>query len=235
MEKEHNPDLGCGSKNRYQNGTLDSGNTEQNLRKPACFISSHSPAQLPKGPGTKRLTLWGHDKTWTMGKPKGHFRSIRFGQLSHFFRWKLPHHRSGWINFPSDQPHPSVAFCSAAESLTSGGLIRKTPLVGKKSSSPTIPWQNAPKERSNHSPDFVGKKSARSRLQPSFTWMPPGHQGSIRHGREGPIRGEDLLNLHQLRGNTAAVAAEDARAPGDLSRVPTGRYEHVTSLAQNPW
>ena len=33
---------GCGSKNRYQNGTLVSGNMHQNLRNPSCSILSHS-------------------------------------------------------------------------------------------------------------------------------------------------------------------------------------------------
>ena len=33
---------GCGSKNRYQNGTLVSGNMDQNLRNPYCFILSHT-------------------------------------------------------------------------------------------------------------------------------------------------------------------------------------------------
>ena len=36
------PTCGCGSKNRYQNGTLVSGNMDQNLRNPSCFISSHT-------------------------------------------------------------------------------------------------------------------------------------------------------------------------------------------------
>ena len=33
---------GCGSKNRYQNGTLVSGNMDQNLRNPSCLILSHT-------------------------------------------------------------------------------------------------------------------------------------------------------------------------------------------------
>ena len=33
---------GCGSKNRYQNGTLVSGNMDQNLRSPSCLILSHT-------------------------------------------------------------------------------------------------------------------------------------------------------------------------------------------------
>ena len=33
---------GCGSKNRYQNGTLVSGNMDQNLRNPSCLILIHS-------------------------------------------------------------------------------------------------------------------------------------------------------------------------------------------------
>ena len=33
---------GCGSKNRYQNGTLVSGNMDQNLRNPSCSILSHT-------------------------------------------------------------------------------------------------------------------------------------------------------------------------------------------------
>ena len=33
---------GCGSKNRYQNGTLVSGNMNQNLRDPSFFILSHT-------------------------------------------------------------------------------------------------------------------------------------------------------------------------------------------------
>ena len=34
---------GCGSKNRYQNGTLVSGNMDQHLRNPSCLILSHTP------------------------------------------------------------------------------------------------------------------------------------------------------------------------------------------------
>ena len=33
---------GCGSRNRYQNGTLASGNMDQNLRNPSCLILSHA-------------------------------------------------------------------------------------------------------------------------------------------------------------------------------------------------
>ena len=33
---------GCGSKNRYQNGTLVSGNMDQHLRNPCCLILSHT-------------------------------------------------------------------------------------------------------------------------------------------------------------------------------------------------
>ena len=33
---------GCGSKNRYQNGTLVSGNMDQNPRNPSCLFLSHS-------------------------------------------------------------------------------------------------------------------------------------------------------------------------------------------------
>ena len=33
---------GCGSKNRYQNGTLVSGNMDQNLRNSSCLIMSHT-------------------------------------------------------------------------------------------------------------------------------------------------------------------------------------------------
>ena len=33
---------GCGSKNRYQNGILASGNMDQNLRNPFCLILSHT-------------------------------------------------------------------------------------------------------------------------------------------------------------------------------------------------
>ena len=33
---------GCGSKNWYQNGTLVSGNMDQNLRNPSCLILSHT-------------------------------------------------------------------------------------------------------------------------------------------------------------------------------------------------
>ena len=33
---------GCGSKNRYQNGSLVSGNMGQNLRNPSCLILSHT-------------------------------------------------------------------------------------------------------------------------------------------------------------------------------------------------
>ena len=33
---------GCGSKNRYQNGTLVSRNMDQNLRNPSCLILSHT-------------------------------------------------------------------------------------------------------------------------------------------------------------------------------------------------
>ena len=33
---------GCGSKNRYQNGTLASGNMDHNLRNPSCLILSHT-------------------------------------------------------------------------------------------------------------------------------------------------------------------------------------------------
>ena len=33
---------GCGSKNRYQNETLVSGNMDQNLRNPSCLILSHT-------------------------------------------------------------------------------------------------------------------------------------------------------------------------------------------------
>ena len=33
---------GCGSKNRYQNGTLLSGNMDQNPRNPSCLILSHT-------------------------------------------------------------------------------------------------------------------------------------------------------------------------------------------------
>ena len=42
---------GCGSKNRCQNGTLVSGNMDQNLRNPSCLFLSHSQA------GFTRLTL----------------------------------------------------------------------------------------------------------------------------------------------------------------------------------
>ena len=34
--------FGCGSKKRYQNGTLVSGNMDQNPRNPSCLILSHS-------------------------------------------------------------------------------------------------------------------------------------------------------------------------------------------------
>ena len=40
------PTNGCGSKNRYQNGTLVSGNMDQNPHNPSCLILSHS--QIPK-------------------------------------------------------------------------------------------------------------------------------------------------------------------------------------------
>ena len=33
--------FGCGSKNRYQNGTLVSGNMDQTLSNPPCLILSH--------------------------------------------------------------------------------------------------------------------------------------------------------------------------------------------------
>ena len=36
---------GCGSKNRYQNGTLVSGNMDQNLHNPSCLILTHSHIQ----------------------------------------------------------------------------------------------------------------------------------------------------------------------------------------------
>ena len=59
---------GCGSKNRYQNGTLVSGNMDQNLPNPFCLILSHresmcclgfrpSPSKLKgraPGPGSAR-------------------------------------------------------------------------------------------------------------------------------------------------------------------------------------
>ena len=38
----HRKPYGSGSKNRYQNGTLVSGNMDQNLRTPPCLILSHS-------------------------------------------------------------------------------------------------------------------------------------------------------------------------------------------------
>ena len=44
--------------------------------------------QLPKGPGTKRFTFWGHDQIWTnMGQPKGHFRPIRFEEMRVAVQW----------------------------------------------------------------------------------------------------------------------------------------------------
>ena len=50
----------------------------------------------------------------------------------------------------------SVAFCSPAKRLTVRGSIRKNPLGNKKMLfSPSIPWQNAPKESHPPSPVFV--------------------------------------------------------------------------------
>ena len=47
--------FGCGSKNRYQNGTLVSGNMDQNPRNPSCLILSHShfPLGFPLKPAKK--------------------------------------------------------------------------------------------------------------------------------------------------------------------------------------
>ena len=52
---------GRGSKNRYQNGTLVSGNMDQNLRNPSCFILSHTHVYDPKF--TSPSTL-GSKSTW---------------------------------------------------------------------------------------------------------------------------------------------------------------------------
>ena len=38
----HTHACGCGSKNRYLNGTLVSGHIDQNLRNPSCLILSHT-------------------------------------------------------------------------------------------------------------------------------------------------------------------------------------------------
>ena len=52
------PPCGCGSKNRYQNGTLVSGNMDQNLRKPSCLILSHTQVLGPeKPPGSETPTF----------------------------------------------------------------------------------------------------------------------------------------------------------------------------------
>ena len=49
--------FGSGSKNRYQNGTLLSGNMDQNLRNPPCSILSHThftfPSPFPLGQSVK--------------------------------------------------------------------------------------------------------------------------------------------------------------------------------------
>ena len=43
---KHMFSFGCGSKNRYHNGTLVSGNMDQNLRNSSCLILSHNPFTL---------------------------------------------------------------------------------------------------------------------------------------------------------------------------------------------
>ena len=48
---------GYGSKNRYHNGTLVSGNMEQNLRSPSCLILSHT--QITYGGWFPVTTIWG--------------------------------------------------------------------------------------------------------------------------------------------------------------------------------
>ena len=47
QHNKHKPN-GCGSKNRYQNGTLVSGNMDQNLRNPSCLILSHIQMPTPQ-------------------------------------------------------------------------------------------------------------------------------------------------------------------------------------------
>ena len=67
---------GCGSKNRYQNGTLVSGNMDQNLRTPSCLILSHT--QIPRDWYMIRTKLKPVDQ-WTSGK-QSIFQSDRIGQ-----------------------------------------------------------------------------------------------------------------------------------------------------------
>ena len=59
---------GYGSKNRYQNGTVVSGNIDQNLRNPSSLILSH--CQMPASMG--RWKHWLPDPKragWTSGLP----------------------------------------------------------------------------------------------------------------------------------------------------------------------
>ena len=56
---------GCGSKNRYQNGTLVIGNMGQNLRNPSCLILSHTQVSKP----TKKNSTGGC--SWLPGLRKG--------------------------------------------------------------------------------------------------------------------------------------------------------------------
>ena len=52
---------GCGSTNRYQNGTLVSGNMDQNLRNPSWSILSHAHMEpsLQRGPSSFQVSLEG--------------------------------------------------------------------------------------------------------------------------------------------------------------------------------
>ena len=58
--------FGCGSKNWYQNGTLVSGNMDQSLRNPSCFILSHT-----------RLCDWNSPRTTASFRPVKYDNSPR--------------------------------------------------------------------------------------------------------------------------------------------------------------
>ena len=64
----NHPTNRCGSKNRYQNGTLLGGNMDQNLRNPSCLILSHT--QITNLTYRRQAILAGASR----GRRSAHFR-----------------------------------------------------------------------------------------------------------------------------------------------------------------
>ena len=108
----------------------------------------------------------------------------------------------------------SFAVCSPAESLTFSSSFMENPLVGKKSQSPDIPWQNAPKGVLH----VASSTTTRPLVHPSrgngISWLCLGEGLAAAFGTSLGTSGWGLIN----------IPSWPRRFHGNFSHVKCGKY-----------